>query len=334
MRAGAALLALLCVAYAPLPALGHEVRPAFLEVTSSDGRHFEVLWKVPMRGDAVLSIRPVFPARCRDRVPPTTRPVPAALVELRHLDCGAEGLDGERIGIDGLSQTLTDVMVRVSLPDGRHWTRMLKPHDPSFTLSGRSSWTSVAGSYLRFGVEHIWFGVDHLLFVLGLLLIVRGTRLLVETITAFTVAHSLTLAAATLGLASLPAAPVEAVIALSIVFLASELVRQGEGEPGLTERRPWIVAFAFGLLHGFGFAGALREVGLPQADVPLALLFFNLGVELGQLTFVAAVLVAVAGLRRAGGPQPAWGRRATAYGIGSIGAYWLVERMATVLVGR
>jgi hypothetical protein len=324
---------LLGLTVSSLPAAAHEVRPAFLEITTSDGRHVEVLWKVPMRGEGVLSIRPVFPEACRDRVPPTRRDVSAALVVRRVLDCGERGLAGEPIEIEGLSSTLTDVLVRVSLEDGRSWTRLLKPHESSFELDGRQSWLAVAGSYFRFGVEHIWLGVDHLLFVLGLLLIVRGTRLLVETITAFTVAHSLTLAAATLGWASLPSKPVEAVIALSIVFLASELVRQLDGEEGVTARRPWLVAFVFGLLHGFGFAGALRDVGLPAADVPLALLFFNLGVEAGQLAFVAGVLLCAALIRRVRGPAPLALQRATAYGIGSISAYWLVERLVVAFGG-
>jgi hypothetical protein len=312
----------------------HEVRPAFLEIISADGRHFDVLWKVPMRGDATLAIRPVFPVRCVDSEPTLTRTAGAARLERRRLDCGPDGLAGETITIEGLSGTLTDVMVRVALEDGRRWSQMLKPHAPRFTVEADPSWRQVAGSYLRFGVEHIWLGLDHLAFVLGLLMIVRSTRLLVETITAFTVAHSLTLGAATLGWASLPSAPVEAVIALSIVFLASELLRQADGEVGLTERRPWLVAFVFGLLHGFGFAGALRDVGLPAADVPLALLFFNLGVELGQLGFVALVLGTIAAARRWLGPEPRWARVLAAYGIGSISAYWLVDRMVAILVAR
>jgi hydrogenase/urease accessory protein HupE len=219
---------------------------------------------------------------------------------------------------------------RVFVEDGRTQNRVVQPQSASFTVSGSQGWTEVAWSYLQFGAEHIWMGIDHLLFVLALLLIVRGRRRLVWAITAFTVAHSITLAAATLGLVAVSQAPVEAVIALSIVFLASELVDQQRGGSGLTQRNPWIVAFVFGLLHGFGFAGALREVGLPAGDIPLALVSFNVGVELGQLAFVAGVLALALVGRRIAMPTPAWLRLSAAYGIGSVSAYWLLERLAKI----
>ena len=182
-------------------------------------------------------------------------------------------------------------------------------------------------SYLRLGIKHILLGIDHLLFVLALMILVAGRRRLVGTVTAFTAAHSLTLAAAALGLVRVPQKPVEAVIALSIVFVASEIIRGREGKPGLTARSPWVVAFIFGLLHGFGFAGALSEVGLPPQAIPLALLFFNVGVELGQLLFIGAVAIVVVAIRRLAVPSPTWAWRVPAYGIGAVAAMWTLERV-------
>jgi hypothetical protein len=192
----------------------------------------------------------------------------------------------------------------------------------------------VVRAYTVLGIEHILGGVDHLLFVLALLLLVRGLGRLVATVTAFTVAHSVTLAAATLGFVHVPSAPVEATIALSILFLASELARQqlagGASRADLTARFPWVVAFSFGLLHGFGFAGALSEIGMPAKAVPLALLFFNVGVELGQLAFIAAVLAVGWGFRRAALVAPRGWPRAAAYGIGSVAAFWFVQRTVAI----
>jgi hydrogenase/urease accessory protein HupE len=188
----------------------------------------------------------------------------------------------------------------------------------------------VVRTYTLLGIEHILTGFDHLLFVLALILIVRGTRRLLVTITAFTIAHSITLALATLGVVHIPGPPVEATIALSIVFVAAEILRLRQGRESLASRKPWIVAFTFGLLHGLGFAGALAEVGLPQKSIPLALLFFNVGVEIGQLLFISAVFALTAAARRAwrGRPTPAWGGALASYVIGGMASFWLVERIA------
>lgn len=196
--------------------------------------------------------------------------------------------------------------------------------------AGAGSLRHLAGTYLVLGVEHILFGIDHLLFVLGLLLIVRGFWPLLKTVTAFTVAHSITLAAAVLGVVTVDSGPVEAAIALSIVLLAREIVMGARGRTSLVHRRPWLVAFVFGLLHGFGFAGALGEIGLRAGDIPLALLFFNLGVELGQVAFVAALLalhqiVGRRGRARLPRLQPAMG-----YALGGLAVLWLVERLPGV----
>ena len=199
--------------------------------------------------------------------------------------------------------------------------------------AGSGSWSDAARRYLSLGIEHILFGIDHLLFVFALLLIVRGRWMLVKTITAFTVAHSITLALATLGFINVPLRPVEAAIALSIVFLCVEIVHARQGRIGLAVRYPWVVAFAFGLLHGLGFAGALAEIGLPQSEIPIALLFFNIGVEIGQLMFVAVVLGVIWGLQRLQFQAPSWAQAIPVYVIGTLATYWFIERVVVVIVG-
>lgn len=239
----------------------------------------------------------------------------------------AGGLTGQTIAIDGLNATLTDVLVRLEGADGTTQVTRLTPADASFEVEKAPSAIDVTGTYFGLGVEHILFGIDHLLFVLALLVLVEGRRRLVGTITAFTLAHSLTLAVATLGFVRVPQSPVEAFIALSIVFVATEIVHARLGRPGLTQRWPWVVAFTFGLLHGFGFAGALTEIGLPAAAVPLALFFFNVGVEAGQLLFVGACLVLAGVARRIPVPRPALDLRVLAYAIGTVAAFWTIERV-------
>jgi HupE / UreJ protein len=192
--------------------------------------------------------------------------------------------------------------------------------------AGSGSLTDVARRYVGLGIEHILLGIDHLLFVLGLMLLVRGPWMLAKTITAFTLAHSITLALATLGFVNAPARPVDAAIALSIVFLAAEILHARQGRPGLTSRKPWVVAFVFGLLHGVGFAGALTQLGLPPGEIPLALLFFNVGVEIGQLMFVAVVLALGWALRQLQVRWPRWAEPLPAYAIGTIAAFWFIER--------
>jgi hydrogenase/urease accessory protein HupE len=237
-------------------------------------------------------------------------------------------LRGQIVRIDGLGNTMTDALVRIVFLDGTSWVRRLTPQQPAATIPPRQSGWSVAGLYLKLGVEHILLGIDHLLFVLALLIITRGTWLLVKTVTAFTVAHSITLALATLGYVHVPPAPVEAAIALSIVFVAVEIVHLRQGREGLTARAPWVVAFAFGLLHGLGFAGALSEVGLPEGHIPLALLFFNIGVEIGQLLFIATALCLFALVRRIRMSGPRWADLAPPYVIGSVAMFWVFERIA------
>jgi hydrogenase/urease accessory protein HupE len=305
----------------------HEVRPAYLEMTETAPGQFSVLWKVPALGELVLALKPVLPEACVPVAPTNERNVNGALVARWVVDCGATGINGD-IRIDGLQATLTDVLVRIVFVSGATDSRILHPNAAQFTVDPSGGAPPLAG-YLRLGIEHILTGTDHLLFVLGLLLIVRGTGRIVKTITAFTIAHSITLALAALGYVHVPQAPVEAVIALSILFLASEIMRKFSGARGLTETYPWLIAFIFGLLHGFGFAGALAEVGLPPNDIPLALLLFNVGVEVGQLVFVAAVLCIVWIGRRFA--TPAWLPTAGAYGIGAMSAFWVIQRVAAIV---
>jgi hypothetical protein len=319
-----ALFTLLFAGAAP----AHELRPAYLEIRESVPGRYQVLWKVPQRGEYVLGLKVLWPPGARDAAPPAEESVGDALIQRRVMEFGRDGLVGKHIAIDGLATTTTDVLVRIEFLDGRVQTHLLKPGNATFIVPARRPALEVARDYLVMGTEHIFGGFDHLLFVLGLLLLVSGLSRLVKTITAFTLAHSLTLGFATLGLVRVPQAPVEAAIALSIVFLARELIVHQRGNGGIATRRPWLMSFGFGLLHGFGFAGALSAVGLPQGDVPLALAGFNAGVEVGQLLFVGAALLVVAGARRIAVRAPAWLRAAPAYGIGSLAAFWTIARVA------
>jgi hydrogenase/urease accessory protein HupE len=253
------------------------------------------------------------------------------VIERGVFDAGADGLAGKRIEFAGLQVTVTDVLVRVQMLDGTHSTTLVHPSQPWVEITMRQGPLAVVGAYLAHGVGHILFGFDHLLFVLALILIVRSTRTLLLTVTAFTIAHSITLSLATLGLVHVPGPPVEACIALSILLVASEIARLQQGQPSLTATRPWAVAFAFGLLHGLGFASALIDLGLPQGDIPLALFAFNVGVEVGQLAFIAAVL-GIVRLGRLVPIPPIAGyrlRTATSYVIGSVAAFWFIERLAS-----
>jgi hydrogenase/urease accessory protein HupE len=243
-----------------------------------------------------------------------------------------DGLDGKAILFTQLSEVRIDVLARLVRLDGSVQLERILPVHPRFVGKPSPGRLDVVRTYTILGIEHILSGFDHLLFVLALVLLVPGARRLLLTITAFTVAHSLTLAGATLGWVHVPGPPVEASIALSIAFVASEIVHTRQGRYSVTQRYPWVVAFTFGLLHGFGFAGALAEVGLPQSSIPIALLFFNVGVEIGQLMFVGAVLAVIAGgwraRQRLRWSQPAWAWRLAPYAIGGLASFWLVERIA------
>ena len=319
-----ALLAWLAIAW---PVFPHEVRPAYLRLHQLDAQTWDVTWKVPARGEERIALHVVFSPDTRIVDVPRTTFADDAFLQ-RWVVRRVGGLEGTEIQIAGLAATSTDVLVRIERRDGTTQTTMVRPSDPRLVLQAEPGRVDVAKTYLTLGVEHIFGGIDHLLFVFALILLVHNRRTLLWTVTAFTVAHSITLAAATLGFVHVPSPPVEASIALSIAFVAAELVHQAQGRPGLAARGPWIVAFAFGLLHGLGFAGALSEVGLPQNAIPLALVFFNVGVELGQLAFIVVVLCGLSALRRLPLPRMAWPRMACAYAIGSVAMCWALQRLA------
>src|ERR1700733_433615 len=272
------------------PARSDELRPGYLELRQTDPSTYNLLFKIPARGeDLRLAVYLNLPEGTQDVAAPRISFGDGAYVERRTIRRDG-GLTGHAISIEGLSATSTDVLVRIETLAGAIQTERLSPTRTAFVVQATPGAAEVATTYLRLGVEHILFGFDHLLFVLALVILVRERRRVAVTVTAFTIAHSITLAAATLGIVNVPGPPVEATIALSIMLVSVEILNARNGRPSLTARLPWLVAFSFGLLHGFGFAGALAEVGLPQHAIPVALLFFNVGVEVGQLIFVAAVL--------------------------------------------
>jgi hypothetical protein len=313
-------------------AWAHESRPAYLEIKETAPGQFSLLWRTPVLAGMRLPVALKLPEGARNLKEPAVQELADSSLERWWIDAGADGLAGQRIEFVGLQLTITDVLVRMEMLDGRKWTTIAHPSQPWVEITAPETWLGVAGAYLRLGVEHIWGGIDHLLFIFALLILVKGTRSLLATVTAFTLAHSLTLAVATLGFVHVPQPPVEAAIALSIVFVACDIVHARQGRPGLTQRWPWVVAFSFGLLHGFGFAGALSAVGLPQTAIPVALLFFNVGVELGQLLFISAILSIMALARWinrfAAIQKPAWLWRVPPYAIGSVAMFWVVERIA------
>jgi hypothetical protein len=311
-------------------AAAHDVRPGYLELEERSAGRFELLWKQPARGVALLDLKPAFSPECTMRTGDRGELTPGAILARGTLECTG-GLAGKTLRVDGLEATLTDVLVRVTYADGRSETQLLRPAAPSMTFGGSAGAGRRATTYVRLGVEHILLGVDHLLFVLGLMLIVGNRWMLLKTVTAFTVAHSLTLAVATLGYASAPLLPLNAAIALSILFLGPEIVRVWRGGTSLTIRQPWIVAFLFGLLHGFGFASGLTAMGLPQPEIPLALLLFNVGVELGQLLFVGLVLALERSFRALEIVWPRWVQALPGYAVGSLGAFWTIQRTALLL---
>jgi hypothetical protein len=314
-----------------MPAHADEIRPALLDIKEQNTGLFAVTWKMPTRGNRILALTPQLPDSLELLGSPSVQDIPGARIEHATYKNNGASFTGQRIVIDGLSALQTDVLLLIQLQDGTQHSAILRPGSPEFIIPLEASKLEIARDYWRMGTIHILEGIDHLLFVLALLLIVPGLGALVKAVTAFTVAHSITLALATLGVVHVPAAPTEAIIALSILFLASEIIHQRNGVIGITERYPWVIAFIFGLFHGLGFAGALSEIGVPQHEVPLALLMFNVGVETGQLLFIVVVLSLLALLKRLPftAPQGAW--RLLPYAIGSVAAFWTIERVMSFL---
>ncbi len=306
----------------------HESRPAYLEVKETAPGQYSLLWRTPTLAGMRLPVGLQLPDDVRNLKEPATEELTDSEVTRYTIAAGPSGLSGKRIEFPGLQGTITDVLVRVEMLDGRSWTVIVHPSQPWVEITAAQTRLQVMGSFIVQGIRHILFGADHMLFVLGLLLIVKDRWMLLKTITAFTVAHSITLAIATLGYAEAPVLPLNAAIALSILFLGPEIVRSWRGETSFTIRHPWVVAFAFGLLHGFGFASALTSAGLPKAELPTALLSFNVGVEIGQLSFVALILLLERAFRILQVRWPRWAEALPGYAVGSLGAFWTVQRLA------
>jgi len=321
----------------PSTLMAHEVRPGYLQLTEVSAGRFEVLWKQPLlpSSDPDLVLRlplePRFPSRCTatGRVLPEV--TASVLVERWVMTCADGGLLGAELEIGGLPRTLTDVLLRVRWLDGSAIDHLLRPDAPRVLLTHEAPGGMGVPAYLRLGVEHLLFGFDHILFVVGLTCFVRRPRQLVQVVTAFTVAHSITLALSTLGVLTLSQRPVEAVIALSILFLAVELTWGADTEPSLMRRWPWSIAFGFGLLHGFGFAGALSEIGLPEQARAMALFLFNVGVEIGQLVVVGILLALLQLLRVSRVQLPAVAVQLPIYVMGVVSAYWFIDRVLSIV---
>ena len=332
------VLAIAC-AWMPTAGRADEFKPAYLQVTAVAGTpgDYDVLWRRPALDESVLlSLAPEFPAGTREFSPRVTYYAAGAAVQRWRLSIDG-GLDGKAVTLRGRAASRIDALVRYVRADGTEQLGRVTPLEDRFRFTASPGGFEVARTYTTLGIEHILLGFDHLLFVLSLVILVDGLRRLFWAITAFTAAHSITLAAATLGFVHVPGPPVEAAIALSIVFVAAEILRKSQRRASLGQRHTWVIAFSFGLLHGLGFAGALAQVGLPQNSIPLALFFFNVGVEIGQIVFVAAVLAVLfvgrsfaARLRIA---SPTWMRLLPPYVIGSIAALWTVERVSSFAHG-
>lgn len=300
---------------------------------NAEGRH-DVLWRTPMNQGITRSpIQLELPEDWKQIGTPTERSEDSWTIQRFKIETGSNGFADAIIRFPKQEATITDIYVRLFRLDGTVFSTVVRPTNPQVTLRGERSWWANMREYVALGFHHILLGVDHLLFVLGLLLIVRGRMKLLKTITAFTLAHSLTLAIATLGIATPSLEPLNAAIALSILFLGPEIVRHWRGETSLTIRYPWVVAFLFGLLHGFGFATGLSTTGMPASELPWALLFFNVGVECGQVAFVGVCFALVKSWKVLEMRWPAWVLRAPGYVVGVSGAYWTIQRIV-IMIGR
>ena len=327
------ILALIFVIGICSGARAHESQPGTLTLRQVDIDRYEVIWRAPIYFGKPHPARLEIPEHWKTIIEPTVRMLADSEVFRSVVTVGVKDVEGSIIRFPGLENTITDVFLRIDRLDGTSMTAVARPSKPFAQLRGERTWHRTAEEYIALGFYHILQGLDHLLFILGLLLIVKGRMMLLKTVTTFTLAHSITLALATLGYANAPLPPLNAAIALSILFLGPEIVRSWRGETSLTIRFPWAVAFVFGLLHGFGFASGLSTTGMPKVEVPLALLFFNVGVELGQLVFVFTALALAWSFKVL---EVRWSRWATAlpgYIVGSLGAYWTIQRTVILLGG-
>jgi len=316
----------LCVTLLASTAWGHALSPALLDLRESPDGLVQVTWKIPSVRAPGAELRPVLPDHCRAVSAAEITEAVESLTTRWTVDCRPQGIVGYSVGVDGLGRAMTDALVRVALVDGRVVQAVARVSEPVVAVQAPSHPATIVAGYWQLGIEHILSGRDHLLFVFGLLLLAGGFRRVIETVTAFTVGHSVTLSLAVLGVSNIPQRPVEVAIAITIFVLALELTRGPEQKTSLLRRFPWGVSFAFGLLHGFGFAGALRETGLPPGDIPRALFSFNVGIECGQLAFIAGVLGLHRLLRRARVQLPGWAAVIPAYAMGSVAVLWCLER--------
>jgi hydrogenase/urease accessory protein HupE len=326
------LLVVIAILFATaVPGRADEFKPGYLQLTQIDHETYDVLWKIPAIDElTTLKVKPQFPDGT-EGLSQVRGSYARGMTVQRWRIRVPDGLDGKAIAFSHLSETRIDVLARLVRLDGTVQLERILPVGARFVVRASSGQLEVVRTYTVLGIEHILTGFDHLLYVLAMLILVTGWRRIVVTMSAFTATHSLTLTAATLGWVHVPQPPIEACIALSIIFVAREIVQARRGRPGLTARWPWAVSFTFGLMHGFGFAGALAQVGLPTGAIPTALLFFNVGVELGQLIFVASVLASIAAARALAQHfqlrQSDWLWRVIPYAIGGLASFWLVERV-------
>jgi hydrogenase/urease accessory protein HupE len=323
------LFLIACTCFATL-VQAHEIRPAYLGITEDSNHTVTVLWKQPIAGEVGVKLVPHLSSGWLEKEPAEISGSHSFIIKKWIIKNDKLPIAGQKITIEGLDQTITDVLVNISLANGKNFSQIIRPADPTYAISIAAKPLQVI-SYMFLGIEHILEGIDHLLFVLGFLLLVADKKRLFKAITAFTVAHSITLTAATMHWITFQPAVIETIIALSIVFMAVELVHSYQGRPGLTAKYPWIIAFTFGLLHGFGFAGALADIGLPEQALPLALFLFNVGVEIGQLIFVGGVLAILWAIQKSAIPKTGIVKWIAPYAIGTFSSVWFIERLVTVI---
>jgi hydrogenase/urease accessory protein HupE len=313
------------------PAEAHEVRPAYLEIDQTTPTTYSVIWKRPTMGDVAIHLEPHLSNGWLEKPASDQYAAASFLIKTWKIRAAqTRPLDGQTVSIEGLENTITDVFVRVRLRSGQSLDTIVRPENPSMRIAFANGAAMSVSAFLILGIQHILTGPDHLLFVLGLLLLVRDRWMLLKTVSAFTLAHSLTLAAASFGLISLPIPLLNTLIALSILFLAPEVIRARKGGTSLTIRHPWIVAFAFGLLHGMGFASGLTSLGLQGAALAAPLVLFNIGVEIGQVAFIALVLALRRSFRLMAIEWPKPLALTPTYAIGILGAMWTIQYSALV----
>ncbi|MGC6511517.1 MAG: HupE/UreJ family protein [Parvibaculales bacterium] len=307
-----------------LPVAAHEVRPALLDLSEKNPGNFTMVWKQPLKDGKRLAITPLFEPLCKVSETAKYEFYGTSVAEIRTLACP---LTSGKIHFKGLESTLTDSYVRIEYLNGDSRNGLVGANDPFFSLTPENQGAAVP-AYLSLGISHIFAGWDHLALVVGLLLLVPVRRIWL-VITSFTLAHSITLGFAAMGVISLPGLPVEILIALSIAWLAYEAVQDKRPQ----KQDVYWLSFAFGLLHGFGFAGVLGELGLPAAAELQALLLFNIGIELGQIAFICMCLAAVWSMRKMFSTSSlSRFEQGFPYALGGLGMFWALERFSSYLI--